>query len=121
MDDLKNVLFTKTHEWVKLEGETALVGLSDYAQSQMGDIVFVNLEEQDCVVGDTIGDAESVKSVSDIYSPLTGTIVEVNQVIVDDPGAINRDPYGTWLCKYENVSDKEELLTLEEYEEIIKE
>lgn len=121
MDELKDVLFTKTHEWVKIDGDVAYVGLSDYAQSQMGDIVFVNLEEDDYEVGDTIGDAESVKSVSDIYSPFTGTIVEINSVIFDDPGAINRDPYGTWLCKYENISDKEELLTLKEYEELVKE
>ncbi|NLC97012.1 MAG: glycine cleavage system protein GcvH [Erysipelotrichaceae bacterium] len=122
MDELKNVLFTKTHEWVKFEDETtAYIGLSDYAQSEMGDVVFVNLEEQECEVGDTIGDAESVKAVSDIYSPFTGEIVEINEVIVDDPGAINRDPYGTWLCKYINISDKEELLSLEEYEESIKE
>ncbi len=122
MDEIKSLLFTKTHEWVKfIDENSAYVGLSDHAQSEMGDIVFVNLEEQSCTVATSIGDAESVKAVSDIYSPFTGEITEVNEMINEDPGLINKDPYGTWLVKVENITEKEEFLTFEEYEEFIKE
>ena len=122
MDEIKSLLFTKTHEWVKfIDENSAYVGLSDHAQSEMGDIVFVNLEEQSCTVATSIGDAESVKAVSDIYSPFTGEITEVNEMINEDPGLINKDPYGTWLVKVENITEKEELLTFKEYEEFIKE
>ena len=122
MDEIKSLLFTKTHEWVKfIDENSAYVGLSDHAQSEMGDIVFVNLEEQSCTVATSIGDAESVKAVSDIYSPFTGEITEVNEMINEDPGLINKDPYGTWLVKVENITEKEELLTFNEYEEFIKE
>ena len=122
MDEIKSLLFTKTHEWVKfIDENSAYVGLSDHAQSEMGDIVFVNLEEQSCTVATSIGDAESVKAVSDIYSPVTGEITEVNEMINEDPGLINKDPYGTWLVKVENITEKEEFLTFEEYEEFIKE
>ena len=122
MDEIKSLLFTKTHEWVKfIDENSAYVGLSDHAQSEMGDIVFVNLEEQSCTVATSIGDAESVKAVSDIYSPFTGEITEVNEMINEDPGLINKDPYGTWLVKVENITENEELLTFKEYEEFIKE
>ncbi|NCB32812.1 MAG: glycine cleavage system protein GcvH [Erysipelotrichia bacterium] len=112
----EGLLYTKTHEWVKMiDDTTALIGLTDYAQDAMGDIVFVSINEGDCTEGEIMGDVESVKAVSDIYAPVTGTITEVNQVPQDDPAAVNSDPYGTWLCRVENITAKEELLDAAAY------
>ncbi len=112
----EGLLYTKTHEWVKMiDDTTALIGLTDYAQDALGDIVFVSINEGDCTAGEVMGDVESVKAVSDIYAPVTGTITEVNQVPQDDPASVNTDPYGTWLCKVENITDKEELLDRDAY------
>ena len=109
--------YTKTHEWVKfLDDTTALIGLTDYAQNAMGDIVFVSINEGGCTKGEVMGDVESVKAVSDIYAPVTGNISEVNQAPQDDPASVNNDPYGTWLCKVTDITDKEELLDAAAYE-----
>jgi glycine cleavage system H protein len=118
----ESCFYTKTHEWVKwVDEKTCLVGLSDYAQAALGDIVFVSISEGACTKGEVLGDVESVKAVSDIYSPVTGTIAEVNQKALDDPASVNTDPYGTWLCRVENVTDKEELLDAKAYEPLTKE
>lgn len=115
----KELLYTKSHEWVKLEGDSAEIGLTDYAQKAMGDLVFVNLPQ----VGDpvnmeeTFGDVESVKAVSDVFSPVTGAVTAVNEELLDHPELVNQSPYEAWLIKVENVTAKEELLTPEEYEE----
>lgn len=114
-EDLK---YTKTHEWVKfLDGETALVGLTDYAQQEMGDLVYVNLPEPGDPVteGEIFADVESVKAVSDVYSPLTGTAGEINEELLDTPELINQDPYGAWFVKVTGITGSEELMTAEEY------
>ena len=110
--------YTKSHEWVKEEDGLAVVGLTDFAQDALGDIVFIDLPE----VGDTLeaegnlGDVESVKAVSDIFCPVSGTVAEVNEDLLDHPELINEDPYHAWLVKLEDFSFDAALLTSEEYE-----
>lgn len=113
-DDLK---YSKSHEWVKEDGEVT-VGLTDYAQSELGDLVFVNLPEEgdDVTVGEAFGDVESVKAVSDVYSPVTGVVSEINEALLDAPESINEAPYDAWFIKVKEITDTEELLTAEEYE-----
>ena len=116
--------YTKDHEWVKmLDDTTALVGISDFAQSELGDLVFVNLPAvgDDVVAGEAACDVESVKAVSDVMSPVTGTVAEVNEELDDSPELLNSDPYGAWIMKIENVTDFSELLSAEEYEAFTKE
>ena len=118
-DELK---YSKSHEWVKLDGGTAVVGLTDFAQSELGDLVFVNLPE----VGDTVeagevfGDVESVKAVSDVYSPVTGEVTEINEELLDSPELINDNAYEVWFIKVKDVSETEELLTAEEYKAFVE-
>lgn len=118
----KGLLYTKDHEWVKEEGGEYVVGISDYAQSELGDLVFVNLpEEGDSVTkGESFSDVESVKAVSDVISPLTGVVSAINEAILDAPESINSSPYEAWFVKVNDVTDKEELLSAEEYEEFLK-
>ena len=114
--------YSKSHEWVRRQGDTAEIGLTDYAQSELGGIVFVNLPQvgDEVSMGEALGDVESVKSVSDVYSPVTGVVSEVNEALLDTPEAINQDPYGAWLIRVEQVTETEELLTAEEYQEHIR-
>lgn len=114
--DLK---YTKSHEWVKDEGGVLAVGLTDYAQNELGDLVFVNLPEVDdgATAGEAICDVESVKAVSDVFSPATGTVAEVNEELLDAPEKINEAPYEAWLFKVGGVTDTEELLDAGAYEE----
>ena len=118
----KGLLYTKDHEWVKEEGGEYVVGISDYAQSELGDLVFVNLpEEGDSVTkGESFSDVESVKAVSDVISPLTGVVSAINEAVLDAPESINSSPYEAWFVKVRDVTDKEELLSAEEYEEFLK-
>ena len=114
--DLK---YAKTHEWIREEDGLIVIGLTDFAQDQLGDIVFVGLPEVgDAVeVGDSFADVESVKAVSDIYSPVSGTVAEVNEELLDAPEAVNGDPYGAWLIKVKDVTDEEEgMLDADAYE-----
>ena len=113
--DLK---YAKSHEWVRQEGDTYVIGLTDFAQDELGDIVFVNLpQEGDAVsAGEAFSDVESVKAVSDVLSPVSGTVVAVNEELMDEPAKVNSDPYGAWFIKVENVSDVEELLDAAAYE-----
>ena len=110
--------YTKDHEWLKMEGDIAVVGISDFAQDALGDVVFINLPE----VGDTItagesfGDVESVKAVSDVNSPVTGVVVEVNEDLADSPENLNSDPYGSWIIKVEKITATEDLLDAAAYE-----
>ena len=116
--------YTKDHEWVKmLDDTTALVGISDFAQSELGDLVFVNLPAvgDDVVASEAACDVESVKAVSDVMSPVTGSVAEVNEELDDSPELLNSDPYGAWIMKIENVTDFSELLSAEEYEAFTKE
>ena len=116
--------YTKDHEWVKmLDDTTALVGISDFAQSELGDLVFVNLPAvgDDVVAGEAACDVESVKAVSDVMSPVTGSVAQLNEEVDDSPELLNSDPYGAWIMKIENVTDFSELLSAEEYEAFTKE
>lgn len=112
------LLFSKTHEWVNMiDDTTATIGISDYAQNELGGLVFVNLPEEgdDVVMGDAFADVESVKAVSDIYSPVTGTVAEINEELLDAPEMINEAPYDAWFIKVEGITETEELMTEEEY------
>ena len=114
----EDIKYTKSHEWVKfIDDSTVLVGLSDFAQSELGDLVFINLPE----VGDTVEvgkvfcDVESVKAVSDVYSPVSGEIVEINEELLDNPALVNEEPYDAWFIKVGNVTEKSELLSKDDY------
>jgi glycine cleavage system H protein len=119
----ENLKYTKSHEWVKDLGNGLFeVGLSDYAQAALGDIVFVNLPQAgDSVTGGAaFGDVESVKAVSDINSPVTGSVKEVNETLLDSPASINADPYGSWLIRAEG-KHADGLLQAAEYEKVVAE
>ncbi len=122
-DDLK---YTKEHEWVRLDGETATVGITDHAQDSLGDVVYVELPEEGAALtkGESFGVVESVKAVSDLYAPLSGDVVEANAAIVDSPEVINEDPYGEgWMVKVEvgDSGDLDDLLDADEYEKFVEE
>ncbi|WP_338114010.1 glycine cleavage system protein GcvH [Vagococcus lutrae] len=122
----EKLFYTEEHEWVAFseDKKVATVGITDFAQDQLGDIVFVGLPEIGDVVntGDSLADIESVKSVSDIYSPVSGKVVEVNEALLDQPELVNEAPYDQWLFKIEEVSDiRENLLQKEAYENLIAE
>ena len=110
--------YSKSHEWLKEEDGVSVIGISDFAQDALGDVVFVNLPEvgDDAAAGEAFGDVESVKAVSDLISPVSGTVCEVNEDLLDQPELLNEDPYGTWIIKVENVNDTEELLDAAAYE-----
>lgn len=122
MKVLKNLMYAESHEWVEFTEDLAVVGLSDYAQGELGDLVFVNLPEvgDEVVAGEPFGDVESVKAVSDVYAPVTGIVAEVNEVLLDSPEVINEDPYGAWLIKVEAVSDRSNLMDGDAYEAYTK-
>ena len=118
--------FTETHEWVSVDDGIATVGISDYAQSELGEIVFVDFPkpETQVSVGDTLATIESVKSVNDIYSPVSGTVVEVNETLDDNPGLINSDAQGEgWIVRIEmdNEEEADDLMTPDEYDDFVSE
>ena len=120
-EDLK---YSKTHEWIRYEDEsTAYLGISDYAQDQLGDLVFTNLPEagDEVTAGEAFADVESVKAVSDVISPVSGTITEVNEDLADEPQLMNQTPYEAWFIKVTDITDTEELMTAEEYQAFIAE
>ena len=110
--------YSKSHEWVKVEDGVTVVGISDFAQNALGDVVFVNLpaEGDSVTAGDAFGDVESVKAVSDLVSPVTGPVCAVNEDLLDAPETLNSDPDGAWIIKVENVDGSEELLDAAAYE-----
>ena len=110
--------YSKSHEWVKMDGDVAVIGISDFAQDALGDVVFINLpaEGDSVTAGDAFGDVESVKAVSDLVSPVSGTVCAVNEDLLDAPEKLNSDPYGAWIIKVENVDGSEELLDAAAYE-----
>ena len=116
--------YTKDHEWVRIEGDCAVVGITDFAQSELGDIVFVDIQTEGEVLskGDVFGTIEAVKTVADAYMPVSGTVIEVNSALEGAPEKVNSDPYGEgWMVKI-NVSDAsglDSLLSATQYEEII--
>lgn len=116
--------YTKDHEWVRLEGNVATVGITEYAQDQLGDIVYVDIESLDESVeaGETFGSVEAVKTVADLYMPVTGTVTEANEALDDQPELVNQDPYGDgWMVKVdvEDVEAVEALLSADQYKELI--
>lgn len=116
--------YSKDHEWVRVEGGEAVIGITDHAQSELGDIVFVdiNTEGEDVDQEAVFGTVEAVKTVSDLFMPVSGTILEVNPALGDDPSAVNKDPYGAgWLVrvKMKDPAELEGLLTAEQYQESI--
>ena len=118
-----DLMYTKSHEWIKMQEDgTALVGLSDYAQDALGDLVFVNLPEagDEVSAGEPFADVESVKAVSDVYSPLTGVVDAINDNLLDTPEAINEAPYDAWFIKVRDITDKEELMDAGAYEAFLK-
>ena len=120
----KELSYTKTHEWVKwLDETTVLVGITDHAQESLGDIVFINLPEidQQLTKDAAFGDVESVKAVSEVYSPVSGKVTKINEAILDSPEKVNQDPYGSWFMEVSEVNDKTALLTSEEYQSTITE
>ena len=117
--------YSKEHEWVLVEGHVAIIGITEYAQQELGDIVYVELPDvgEKIVKDDPFGAVESVKAVSDIYAPVSGTVIEVNDALPDSPETINDDPYGDgWMIKVE-MSDKDDLkdlMSAEEYAEYVE-
>jgi glycine cleavage system H protein len=119
----EDLLFSKEHEWVRLDGNSATIGITDYAQNALGDIVYVELPKVGATVAQfaNIGVIESVKAVSDLFTPMSGEIVEVNAALESDPAAVNREPYGAgWLLKMRltNPTESKTLLPPAEYEKI---
>ncbi len=119
--DPENLRYTKEHEWVRVEGDTGTIGITFHAQQELGDIVYVDLPKPGAVLeqGKTIGSVESVKAVSDIYTPVSGEVLEVNASLADSPEILNKDPYGTgWLVKIKLSEPNEaaKLLTAAEYQ-----
>ena len=110
--------YSKDHEWMKEEDGVVVIGISDFAQDALGDVVFVNLpgEGDEVTAGEAFGDVESVKAVSDLVSPVSGTVCAVNEDLLDEPEQLNKAPYDAWLIKVENVTDTEELLDAAAYE-----
>ena len=113
--DLK---YSKSHEWVRMDGDVAVIGISDFAQDALGDLVFVNLPQvgDEVTAGEAFGDVESVKAVSDLVCPVTGTVCAVNEELLDAPEKLNEDCYGAWIIKVENITGTEELLDAAAYE-----
>jgi glycine cleavage system H protein len=117
-----NLQYTKDHEWVKIEGTTATVGITDFAQSELGDIVYVDINTvgQEINHGEVFGTVEAVKTVSDLYMPLSGKVIELNSILEANPEKVNEDPYGEgWMVKVEMKGAPEGLLSAAEYKELI--
>ena len=110
--------YSKSHEWIRYEDDVAVIGISDFAQDALGDVVFVNLPApgDEVVAGESFGDVESVKAVSDLISPVSGIVLEVNDELKDSPENLNSDPYGAWIIKVEQVTEVEALLDAAAYE-----
>lgn len=122
---MEGLYYSKDHEWVKVEGDKAYIGISDFAQDALGDIVFVELPEvgSDLAQGEALGSVESVKAASDVYCPVSGKVIEVNEALVDDPALLNEDPYENWMICVE-LTEKDQLdqlMNSAEYEDFCNE
>lgn len=120
----ENLFYTSEHEWIKIENDTAIIGITDFAQSELGDIIFLELPDLDSVfnAGDIFGTIEAVKTVSDLYMPLDGKITEVNSVLSDNPEKVNEDPYDEgWIVKIiiDKNATKDQLLDSKKYNQLI--
>jgi glycine cleavage system H protein len=116
--------YTRSHEWVRTEGDTATIGITDHAQDELGDVVFVELPEVGAIfdAGDSFGTVESVKAVSDLYIPVGGEVTEVNEALNDQPEKINEDPYGEgWMVKLRVSDEGSGLLSASDYEQFVEE
>jgi glycine cleavage system H protein len=123
MPDLSGMRFAESHEWVRGDGDTATVGITEYAQSQLGDVIYLELPSvgQQLDAGARLGVIESVKAASDLYSPVGGEVTEVNQELKDHPEYVNQDPYGKgWIIKLRNVKDNPKLLDQKAYDDVVK-
>ena len=123
--NLKNLKYTKDHEWVRIEDDIAYVGITDFAQGELGDIVYVEIEtlNETIEMSDVFGTVEAVKPVSDLFMPIAGEIIEINDKLESEPELVNTDPYGEgWMVKikYDDVSQLDSLLDLDGYESITK-
>jgi glycine cleavage system H protein len=124
LDVPEELQYTKSHEWIRTEDDTATIGITDHAQEELGDIVYIELPEQGATfeVGDSFGTVESVKAVSDLYTPVGGEVVEVNEALGDSPEKINEDPYGEgWILKVRVSDEGAGLLSASEYEQFLEE
>ncbi len=119
---MSKLLFAKTHEWANVDGNIATIGLSDHAQHELGDLVFINLPTvgDEITAEETFCDVESVKAVSDVMAPVSGKVVEVNEELESSPELINNDPMGAWICKVEVTSVPDDLMDEAAYAEFIK-
>ena len=123
--NLKNLKYTKDHEWVRVEGDIAYVGITDFAQGELGDIVYVEIEtlNEQIEMGAVFGTVEAVKTVSDLFMPISGEVIELNEKLESEPELVNSDPYGDgWMVKIkiDNISQLDELLDLDGYDSITK-
>lgn len=123
MSNIKEgLLYSESHEWVKVEGNVAVIGVSDFAQSELGDITYVEMPDvdSDIAAGESFGALESVKASSELYCPVSGKIVEINNAVEDSPELINEDPYGSWIIKVEmsDAAELESLISPEAYAKI---
>lgn len=124
MNTPSELKYTKDHEWIKTEGNIATVGITDFAQGELGDIVFVDVDsvDEELQAGEVFGSVEAVKTVSDLYLPVTGKVIEFNAALEDEPELVNTDPYGKgWIVKLEvsGALDAAELLTAEQYQALL--
>lgn len=120
----ENLKYTNDHEWIKIEGDIGCIGITDYAQGELGDVVFVDIDSdlKEITKGNTFGTIEAVKTVSDLYAPCSGKIIEVNKELANSPEEVNNDPYGKgWMVKIEmnDESELSELLNVEDYKKLI--
>jgi len=122
MEVIKGLGYSKDHEWVKVDGEKAYIGITDFAQDSLGDVVYIELPQvgDEFSKDDVFGTIESVKAASDLSIPVSGTVVEVNEELSDNPAAVNQDPYGNWMILVElsDTGELDSLLNAEQYEEI---
>ncbi len=125
MKVLEGLLYTEDHEWIKIDGDEATIGLADYAQDALGDIVYVELpeEEEEFDAEEALGAVESVKAASDIFMPVGGEIIEINEDLLDEPALLNEDPYENWIVKIkvEDKSELDNLMSSEDYKKFLDE
>ena len=124
MNNPENLFYTKEHEWAEFKDEKVIIGITDFAQSQLGDVIFIEFPEvgQEISAGDVFGEVEAVKTVSELYTPLSGKVVEVNDELENSPEQVNGDPYGSgWLIKIDpsDLSEKDELMDSDSYEKFV--
>jgi len=120
----QGLYYTESHEYVRVDGNVGYVGITDYAQHELGNVVYVDMPDVDDEVnaGEEFGAVESVKAASDLISPVSGTVLEVNEALADEPGLINKDPYANWIIKVElsALNELDELLNADEYESLLE-